>query len=555
MAPLPVILALDDDPDILHRLREDLTVRYADTYRILTAHSAHSALDLLEHLHETREQVAILIIDHEMRHMEAPEFFSTLGAQHPGAKRVLLTRYEEDDAVTGILESTGATQWIHRPWDPPETGLYPPIDDLLFDWVSENPQPSQALRVVGHQWARDAHAIKDFLGRNQIPFRWLDLDRSREAGLVLQTEGLQGAALPVVLLPDGTALEDPPLEALAESLGMHVHAERQYYDVAIVGAGPAGLAAAVYGASEGLSTVLIEREAPGGQAGTSSRIENYLGFPTGVSGADLARRALTQARRFGAEVLTPVEVTNLTLVDGYKVLELSDGSSLTCRGLLVATGVAYRHLPAEGLDRLTGAGVYYGAATTEALAAEGQHVYVVGAANSAGQGAKYFAKFAAQVTMSIRGPDLSAHMSQYLIDQIEATDNIEVLPLHHVIKAVGEDHLESIEIENVETGETQTLPSSFLFIFIGAEPTHDWLGDTVACDEHGYILTGPDVLTDNQLPEEWPLPRHPFHLETTCPGIFATGDVRHGSIRRVAGAVGEGSTAIQLVHRYLAESG
>ncbi|MDH3607463.1 MAG: FAD-dependent oxidoreductase [Acidimicrobiia bacterium] len=410
-----------------------------------------------------------------------------------------------------------------------------------------------SVRVIGHQWARDAHAIKDFLGRNQVPFRWLDLDRGRRAGALLEEMGLTGAALPVVLLADHTALEDPPIEVLAEHLGMHMHADRTYYDVAIVGAGPAGLAAAVYGATEGLSTVLIEKEAPGGQAGTSSRIENYLGFPTGVSGAELASRALTQATRFGAEVLTPVAATKLTIENGYKTLELSDGNSLTCRGLIIATGVAYRHLPAEGLDRLTGAGVYYGAATTEALAAEGQHVYVVGSANSAGQGAKYFSKFADRVTVIIRGPDLAAHMSQYLIDQLDETPNIEVLPHTHVTKAIGEDHLQEIELENLETGEQTTVPASFLFIFIGAEPSHEWLGETVACDEHGYILTGPDLIEDDQLPADWPLKRHPLHLETSSPGIFATGDVRHGSIRRVAGAVGEGSTAIQLVHRYLAE--
>ncbi len=410
-----------------------------------------------------------------------------------------------------------------------------------------------SLRVVGHQWARDAHAIKDFLGRNQVAFRWLDLDRTRQAGVILEREGLTGAALPVVLLPDGTVLEDPSLEALAEHLGMHMHAERTYYDVAIVGAGPAGLAAAVYGASEGLSTVLIEGEAPGGQAGTSSRIENYLGFPTGVSGAELAERALSQATRFGAEVLTPLSATGLAINGGYKTLELSDGSSLSCRGLIVATGVAYRHLPTEGLDRLTGAGVYYGAATTEALAAEGQHVYVVGSANSAGQGAKYFSKFARTVTVIVRGPDLAAHMSQYLIDQIDQTSNIEVVPHTRITKAIGENRLEQIELENNETGEKRTVPASFLFIFIGGAPSHDWLGDAVLCDEFGYILTGPDLLENNALPHDWPLPRHPFHLETSSPGVFATGDVRHGSIRRVAGAVGEGSTAIQLVHRYLAE--
>ncbi len=410
----------------------------------------------------------------------------------------------------------------------------------------------EALRVVGHQWARDAHKIKDFLGRNQVPFRWLDLDRTREAGALLAEAGLEHAALPVVFMPDGAALQDPELTELAEHLGMHVHADRNYYDVAIVGAGPAGLAAAVYGASEGLSTVLIEREAPGGQAGTSSRIENYLGFPTGVSGAELASRALTQAQRLGAEVLTPVAVTGLTIDDGYKHLELSDGTAITCRAVVIATGVSYKHLPAPGLDSLTGAGVYYGAATTEALAAEGQHVYVVGAANSAGQGAKYFSKFASQVTMLVRGDSLETHMSQYLVDQIEQTPNIDVLTHTHVIEAVGRDHLEQLVLENIETKKTETVPASFLFIFIGAEPEHPWLKGIVASDDHGYILTGPDLLEDNQLPADWPLERHPFHLETSCPGIFATGDVRHGSIRRVAGAVGEGSTSIQLVHRYLA---
>lgn len=550
-----MILALADDPEILRRLHEDLSARYTDTYRILTVHSGPSALDLLDHLHEARDQVAVMIVDHEMQHMDAPRLFETLESQHPGTKRVLLVAFEGDDEATSILESTGATQWIHKPWDPTESGLYPTIDDVLFDWVTENPQPSQAVRVIGHQWAREAHSIKDFLGRNQVPFRWLDLDRTREAGALLSSEGLEDAALPVVLLPNGTVLKDPELQALAETLGMHIHADRQYYDVAIVGAGPAGLAAAVYGATEGLSTVLIEREAPGGQAGTSSRIENYLGFPTGISGADLARRALTQAKRFGAEILTPVEARHLTLEDGYKRLDLSDATNVTCRGLIIASGVAYRHLPAEGLDRLTGAGVYYGAATTEALAAEGQHVYVVGAANSAGQGAKYFSKFASKVTMIIRGPDLAAHMSQYLIDQIDATSNIEVVSATNVTRAIGDGHLQEIELENVEDGAKQTVPCSFLFIFIGAQPSHDWLGDVVSCDEDGYILTGPDLLIDNRLPDQWPLPRHPFHLETSSPGIFATGDVRHGSIRRVAGAVGEGSTAIQLVHRYLAEGG
>ena len=413
------------------RLREDLTARYAETYRVLTAHSAHSALDLLEHLHETREQVAVLIIDHDMRHMDASEFFTTLGSHHPGAKRVLLTSFRR-----GRRRDEHSGDDRCHPMDPQTMGsagerAVPARSTTCCSIGSPRTRNRhRQYGCIGHQWARDAHAIKDFLGRNQVPFRWLDLDRTREAGVLLQEEGLEGAALPVVLLADGTALEDPQLEALAESLGMHVHADRQYYDVAIVGAGPAGLAAAVYGATEGLSTVLIEKEAPGGQAGTSSRIENYLGFPTGVSGADLARRALTQARRFGAEVLTPIAATSLNVEGGYKTLELSDGTTIGCRGPIIATGVAYRHLPSEGLDRLTGAGVYYGAATTEALAAEGQHVYVVGAANSAGQGAKYFSKFADKVTMIIRGPDLAAHMSQYLIDQIEETRQHRGHPRH-----------------------------------------------------------------------------------------------------------------------------
>lgn len=411
---------------------------------------------------------------------------------------------------------------------------------------------SRAVRVVGHQWAPDAHAIKDFLGRNQVPFRWLDLDRTREAGELLKTAGLEHAALPVVFMPDGTTLEDPPLADMADHLGMHVHADRRYYDVAIIGAGPAGLAAAVYGASEGLSTVLIEREAPGGQAGTSSRIENYLGFPTGVSGAELTQRALKQAERLGAEVLTPVAVNALNTEGGYKQLDLSDGTTITARAVVIATGVSYKHLPAAGLDNLTGAGVYYGAATTEALAAEGQHVYVVGAANSAGQSAKYFSKFADQVTLLIRGESLGPHMSQYLVDQLEETPNINVLLNTQVIEAIGKDQLEQLVLENIKTTKTETVPASFLFIFIGAEPEHPWLEGTVTSDDHGYILTGPDLLEDNQLPEDWPLERHPFHLESSSPGIFASGDVRHGSIRRVAGAVGEGSTAIQLVHRYLA---
>lgn len=404
------------------------------------------------------------------------------------------------------------------------------------------------VRIIGHRWAKDTHITKDFLGRNQIPFAWLDIDHGRKAAELLTSLGMEGAPLPLVVMPDGAVLADPSIDELASHLGMHTHADARYYDLAIVGGGPAGLAAAVYGASEGLSTVMIEAEAPGGQAGTSSRIENYLGFPDGISGGDLAARALAQARRLGAEVLTPLGVTAMALKEHYKTLGLSDGTELTARAVIVATGVTYRALTAPGLDRLNGAGVYYGAATTEAAAAKGDVVYTVGSANSAGQGAMYFSKFAAKVNMLVRGESLAAHMSQYLIDQIAATPNIEVLTGTHVARAEGETHLEALTLEAAD-GEQRTVPTAFLFVFIGAQPQHEWLPAQVACDENGYVFTGLDAAG-----EKWALERDPMHLETSVPGVFAAGDVRHGSIRRVAGGVGEGSTCVQLVHRYLAES-
>lgn len=404
------------------------------------------------------------------------------------------------------------------------------------------------IRVIGHRWAKDTHITKDFLGRNRIPFAWLDIDHGRKATELLASLDMPGATLPLVVMSDGTVLQDPTIDELAEHLGMHTHADATYYDLAIVGGGPAGLAAAVYGASEGLSTVMIEAEAPGGQAGTSSRIENYLGFPDGISGGDLAERALAQARRLGAEVLTPLAVTAMSVKEHYKTLALSDGTELTARAVIVATGVTYRALSAPGLDRLNGAGVYYGAATTEAEAAKGEVVYTVGSANSAGQGAMYFSKFAAKVNMLVRGESLAAHMSQYLIDQIAAAPNIEVLTGTHVAEANGDTHLQSLTLETTDREQTR-VPASFLFVFIGAEPRHGWLPAGVACDEHGYVFTGLDAVG-----EQWPLERDPLHLETSVPGVFAAGDVRHGSIRRVAGGVGEGSTCVQLVHRYLAES-
>ncbi len=407
-----------------------------------------------------------------------------------------------------------------------------------------------SVTLIGHRWARHSHALKDFLGGNRIPYRWLDVDRAHAATVLLDELAMAEEALPVVLLPGGGTLADPTVEQLAEALGMHAHATGRSYDLGIVGAGPAGLAAAVYGGSEGLSTILVERHATGGQAGTSSRIENYLGFPDGIGGADLADRASAQARKFGVEIVAPQSVDHVELDGAYKVLHLGDGSEVACRALIIASGVSYRLLHTPGLERLAGAGVYYGAATTEAQAAGGEHVFVIGSANSAGQGAMYFSRFAARVTVIFRGTQLGEHMSQYLVDQIEHQPNIDLLPQSHVVAALGDDHLESIEIENVTTAAVTRHAASFLFVFVGAEPRIEWLGGQVALDAKGYVLCGPDVLSAGA---SWPLARQPFHLETSVPGIFAAGDARHGSIRRVAGAVGEGSTAVQLVHRYLAE--
>ncbi len=404
------------------------------------------------------------------------------------------------------------------------------------------------VTLIGHRWARHAHELKDFLGGNRVPYRWLDLDRGAEAQRALDALDLTEAPLPVAILHDGVALADPSVEHLAEALGMHAHAAERSYDLGIVGAGPAGLAAAVYGGSEGLSTVLVEARATGGQAGTSSRIENYLGFPDGVSGAELADRAVAQARKFGVEIVVPQRVTRLELDGAYKVLHLADGTALNCRALVIASGVSSKTLHAPGLERLAGAGVYYGAATSEALAAEGEHVFVVGSANSAGQGAMHFSRFAERVTLIFRGPDLAAHMSQYLIDRLAAAPNVDLMPSSRVVGAVGEEHLEVIRVENVATGEVAGHPAAYLFIFVGAEPQIDWLAGLVAVDAKGYVLCGSDIPAPN-----WPRGRDPYHLESSVPGIFAAGDARHGSISRVAGAVGEGSTCVQLVHRYLAE--
>lgn len=542
----PTILAVDADPDTASALEADLASRYGERYQIRTVQNAAQATDAVT----SSDPPALVIVDDSIGFDNLMAFFSENREGLRESARVMLCSATDAAESLDAINEAGVQRWVPRPWDDPLTGLYPVLDDLLDDWTADHPDPAGSVRIVGHRWARHSHDLKDFLGRNHIPFAWLDLDRGREGLRLLESLDAAQTELPVVLLPDGRVVADPGVTELAALLGMHLHADRRYYDLAIVGAGPAGLAAAVYGASEGLSTVLIEKDAPGGQAGTSSRIENYLGFPSGVSGADLARRALTQAKRFGVEVLSPQLVESVKLERPYKVLELGDGTSLSAKAIVVATGVTYRRLSAPGLDRLAGAGVYYGAATTEALEAAGEHVLVVGGANSAGQGAMYFSRFAEKVTMIVRH-DLESHMSQYLIDQIAATPNIEVRTGSRIAEATGADHLEAVTIEDVESGTTETIGLRFLFVFIGAEPSNPWLGDLIATDEHGYILAGPD-LRHHQGESEWPLQRDPLHLETSVPGIFVAGDVRHGSIRRIAGAVGEGSTCVQLIHRYLA---
>ncbi|HEY9695928.1 MAG TPA: FAD-dependent oxidoreductase [Trichocoleus sp.] len=549
----PVVLTVDDDPDVLQAISRDLRHQYGDRFRIVRADSGQAALEALEQLKLRNEFVALFLVDQRMPQMNGVEFLEQALDLYPNAKRALLTAYADTDAAIRAINNTRIDYYLLKPWDPPEERLYPVLDDLLDDWLAAFRPPFEGIRVIGNRWSPLSHQTKDFLARNQIPYQWLDVELEAEAlKLVEYAEADGRQQLPLVLFPDGSRLVQPSNLAIAEKIGLRTQAERPFYDLAIIGGGPAGLAAAVYGASEGLSTVMIEREAPGGQAGSSSRIENYLGFPVGLSGADLARRAVTQARRFGVEILSPQTVTGVRIADPYRILQLADGSEISCHALLVATGVYYRKLDVPGMDQLCGAGVYYGAAMTEAIACQGETVYVVGGANSAGQAAMHFSKYASEVVMLVRSP-LSKSMSQYLIDQIEATHNIRVCTGCVVAEVKGETNLEALVIKDVNTGEQETVNATSLFIFIGAVPQTDWLSGTVERDERGFILAGPDLIREGKPPKGWNLDRSPFLLETSVPGIFAAGDVRYNSVKRVASGVGEGSIAIQFVHRYLSK--
>jgi len=548
----PVIFTVDDDPEVLRAIERDLRRNFGQDYRVVRAESGQTALDALKQLMLRNEPVALILSDQRMPGMNGVEFLEKARALYPDAKRALLTAYADTDAAIKAINAVRIDYYLLKPWDPPEERLYPVLQDMLDDWLAAFRPPFEGVRIISHRWSPQAHELKDFLARNQIPYQWLDIEAGPEAAKLLEQMQLTNADLPVVLLPDGSHLVKPSTAVVAEKVGLRTRAKTPFYDLVIVGAGPAGLAAGVYAASEGLSTLIIERSAPGGQAGQSSAIENYLGFPNGLSGADLTRRALTQAERFGCELLRPQEVVGLSLRDPYKVLNLADGSEVSCQALLIATGINYRRLEVPGIEQLTGAGVYYGAAITEAVSCRDNAVFVVGAGNSAGQAAMYLARFASQVTMLIRGESLAAGMSQYLVDRIIDAEKIRVRMCTQVKAVHGDINLESATLLDTQTGKEEIVPARAMFIFIGASPYTDWVGDVVARDQYGFILAGPDLLQAGKRPKGWKLDRDPYWLETNVPGIFVAGDVHKESIKRVASAVGEGAMSVAFVHKYLA---
>ncbi len=548
-AQRPVILAVDDEPQVLNAVERDLRGHFRSDYRVLKAGSGAEALDTVRQLKEREAALALFLVDERMPQMSGTEFLSEARTIYPDARKVLLTAYADTEAAISGINDVGLDYYLMKPWDPPEERLFPVLDDLLEDWIAGFRPPFQGIRVAGAGWSPASHEVKDFLSRNQIPYKWLDVDADTEGSdLVEQLTG-HGGALPVVVFPDRSFLVEPSTHQLAEKIGLQTRATLPHYDLIVVGGGPAGLAGAVYGASEGLKTVLVESDVTGGQAGTSSRIENYLGFPSGVTGADLARRATTQVKRFGAEIVVPLDVTSIRVADPYRILTLSDGSELSCHAVLLATGMSVRRLDVPGIDDFTGAGVFYGAALSEASECQGKHVYVVGGANSAGQATMLFSRHASKVTMVIRRGSLETTMSKYLLDRIEATENVEVLTGAQVTEVRGDKRLEEIGVD--VDGSAKTFKASHLFIFIGAAPRSECVSSLVETDESGFILTGTDLLRGQKKPAGWQLDRGPFLLETSVPGIFAAGDVRHHSTKRVAAAVGEGSASVAMIHKYL----
>ncbi len=543
----PAILAVDDEPTVLAAVSRDLRSGFGEDYRILRAGSGPDALELLAELRRRGDAVAMLIADQRMPGMEGTDFLVQAREVYPEAKRVLLTAYADTEAAIASINEVGLDYYLRKPWDPPDEELFPVVADLLMGWASSAALLAGGVRVIGHRFSKDTHELRDFMARNRVPGRWLDVERDPEARELLTVAGVPEERLPVALLEDGSVLERPTVLEFAERLGVAGRPTAEHYDLVIVGGGPAGLAAAVYGASEGLRTIMVESEAPGGQAGQSSRIENYLGFPVGLSGSDLARRATDQARRLGAELLTVSDAMALHVEGAGRIVELTGGAELSANCVLVASGISYRTLDVPGLPELTGAGVYYGAAVSEARSCDQQRVVVIGGANSAGQAAVYFSSYAATVSVLVRGDSLAKSMSHYLIEQIGALENVEVLTHTEAIAAAGDDgHLARLRVRGPDGGE-RWLDADACFIFIGALPRTDWLDGVVARDERGFILAGPETREHG-----WPLAREPYPLETSVPGVFVAGDVRARSIKRVASAVGEGSMAVSLIHEYLA---
>jgi thioredoxin reductase (NADPH) len=599
----PVLLTVDDDPQVVRAIERDLKHQYGKRFSVLKAESGQEALKLVKKLKLRNEILALLLVDQRMPQMSGVSLLEEAMNIFPEAKRVLLTAYADTEAAIRSINKAKIDYYLMKPWDPPEEHLYPILDDLLDDWWALAKPPFEGIRIIGLRWSPKSYDVKHFLARNGIPYQWLDMEVNEEAHKLVsylestskndspgspstvppiattvstfstlgnnETNNNNNSAsstrstssqshssslnLPVVIFPDGSYMEEPSNSELAEKIGLKTHAQMPFYDLIIIGGGPAGLAAAVYGASEGLSTLLIERQAPGGQAGMSSNIENYLGFPSGLSGSNLARRAVAQAARFGAEILAPQEVISLRVDGPYRIVKLNDGTEISCHALLIACGVSYRELKyVKGIEKLTGSGVYYGASMAEALSCKGEDVFMVGGANSAGQAAIHFSKYAKTVTLVVRGDSLSKSMSHYLIHQIHETNNIQMLLNSKVAEVRGENGLEFVTITNTQTGQLQTFPSHGLYIFIGAVPHTDVLVGIIERDANGFILTGPDLIHDGrEHPQGWTLKRQPYLLETNVPGIFAAGDVRHGSMKRVAASVGEGSIAVQLIHQYL----
>ena len=549
--PKPVIWTIDDDPDVLRAVERDLRRHYGDRYRVISADSGVSALEGVKQLKLRNEAVALFLVDQRMPRMSGVEFLEKAIEFYPDSRRALLTAYADTDAAIRAINNVHIHHYLMKPWDPPEERLYGVVDDLLDDWQAGWHPEFVGVRVIGHRWSPQSNDIRDFLGRNFVPHQWLNVEVDETAKKLLESAGAGAECLPVVIFTDGSFLKNPPIAEVAKKLGLRTKAELPFYDLVVVGAGPAGLAATVYGAADGLQTLLIEREAPGGQAGLSSRIENYLGFPTGLSGNDLARRAIAQARRFGAEILAPQEVQSVRVEGPSRVLKMADGSEVGCKALIIATGIAYRKLEVPGLNRLIGAGVYYYASMSEAFSYRDGNIYIVGGANSAGQAAMYFSKFARQVTMLVRGEALSDSMSLYLEKQLAATKNIDI-KLNTAVSAVeGTERCETLTIRNTKTHETETVSANALLIYAGASPRTDWLAGVVERDAQGYIISGQHLMLEGKRPAGWTPDRDPFYLETSVPGIFVAGDVRHRSAKGVTSGVGEGAMAVKLVHQYL----